>query len=96
MTGFLEAMDKLAAEIASRSCDTEGSNIEKVPLADKVDAFKALMPYYAFLKKNKGKDDADDGDLPNFDNFTKQIHAKEHGNGSDEPGVSSRSRRNGN
>ena len=96
MTDFLKAMDTLAAEIARASCDTTGSNVEKVALADKIDAFKALMPYYAFLKKNKGKDEAADDDLPNFDNFTKQIHAKEHADGSDDPGISGCSRRNGN
>lgn len=96
MTDFLKAMDTLAAEIAKASCDAGTSDVNKVALADKIDAFKALMPYYAFLKKNKGNDAEENTDLPNFDNFTREIHAKEQGNGSDEPGVSDRPRRNGN
>jgi hypothetical protein len=81
MTDFIDAMDKLAAEIATASCDMpEGTGVVRVPLGDKIDAFKALMPYYALLKKNAGKD-VDDDDLPNFDNFAKQIHTTEHTNG---------------
>jgi hypothetical protein len=87
MTDFTDEMDKLAAQLA------KDANLTEKAFGDRLDAFKALMPYYAFKIKNKGKDDSDD-DLPNFDNFTRDI--QEHGNGSDEPGVSSRPRRNGN
>jgi hypothetical protein len=94
MTAFTDQMDKLAAEIAAASCDVEGSNVARVPLGDKIDAFKALMPYYALLMK-KQDDKPDEDDLPNFDNFTANIHASENDHGSDEPGVRG-SRRNGN
>ena len=89
MTDFTDDMDELAAEIAVSA----GS--ASVALGDKIDAFKALMPYYALQLKNKGKDTSDDG-LPDFDKFAQSIHGTETDNGSDEPGVSSRSRRNGN
>ena len=56
MTDFTDDMDELAADIAIKA----GGD---VPLNDKIDAFKALMPYYAIQMKNKGKDEPDD-DLP--------------------------------
>jgi hypothetical protein len=87
MTDFTDQMDILAAQLA------KDANMAEKAFGDRLDAFKALMPYYALLLKNKGKDDPGD-DLPNFDNFTKDI--QEHTNGDNEPGVSSRSRRNGN
>lgn len=88
MTDFIDEMDKLAAQLA------KDANMAEKAFGDRLDAFKALLPYYAVLLKNKGKDEPDD-DLPNFDNFTSQIHASENGHGSDEPGVRG-SRRNGN
>lgn len=69
MTDFTDEMDKLAAGIA------KGANADEKAFGDRIDAFKALMPYYALLMKNKGKDDDDDEDLPNFDNFNTKIHA---------------------
>jgi hypothetical protein len=87
MTDFTDQMDILAAQLA------KDANAAEKAFGDRLDAFKALMPYYALLLKNKGKD-TDEDDLPNFDNFTKNI--QEHGNGSDEPGISGRPRRNGN
>ena len=69
MTDFTDDMDQLAAEIAVAAGSAE------VHLGDKIDAFKALMPYYALLLKTKGKDAPDDDDLPNFDNFQSKIHA---------------------
>lgn len=75
MTDFTDEMDKLAASIAKEA----GS--EAKAFGDRIDAFKALMPYYAIRMKNKGKDDTDDN-LPNFDNFTNAIHATENGRAS--------------
>lgn len=66
---FTDDMDQLAAEIAV-SAGAQG-----VALGDKIDAFKALMPYYALQLKNKGKTVDLNEDLPNFDNFTNKIHA---------------------
>jgi hypothetical protein len=88
MTNFTDEMDKLAAQIAK-------SLYGDIALGDKIDGFKALTPYYVWQMKNRGKDDADDG-LPDFDKFAEAIHGTETGNGSDEPGVSGRSRRHGN
>jgi hypothetical protein len=88
MTDFIAEMDKLAAQIA---LDMQGDSIA---MGDRIDAFKALTPYYVWQMKNKGRDEPED-DLPTFDNFQKNIHATEHMNGSDEPGVRDR-RRNGN
>jgi len=68
MTDFTDAMDNLAASLAA---DANAS--EKV-FGDRLDAFKALMPYYALLLKNKGKEDDEDGG-PNFTSFTDKIHA---------------------
>lgn len=87
MTDFTDEMDKLAASLA------KDANMAEKAFGDRLDAFKALMPYYAVQMKNKGKEEPDD-DLPNFDNFTSNIHATEHSNGSDEPGVRG-GRRNG-
>ena len=68
MTDFTDEMDKLAAELA------KNANMAATSFGDRLDAFKALMPYYALLKKHAGKDESDDG-LPNFDNFQSRIHA---------------------
>ena len=88
MTAFTDEMDKLAAEIAKEA----GGDAKA--FGDRIDAFKALMPYYAIQMKNAGKTEESD-DLPNFENFSSRIHATEHDDGSDEPGVRG-SRRNGN
>lgn len=87
MTSFIEEMDKLAAEIA------KAANAAAIDLPAKIDAFKALVPYYAQQMK-RGKPD-DDSDLNTFDNFQSQILATEKTDGSDEPRVRG-SRRNGN
>ena len=68
MSDFEGDMEELAADIALKA----GGDI---PLNDKIDAFKALMPYYALLKKaNKGSEEENE-DLPNFGNFQKKIHS---------------------
>lgn len=69
MTNFTDEMDALAAQLA------KDANMAEKNFGDRLDAFKALMPYYTLLFKNKGKDDDGDGDLPNFDNFNTRIHA---------------------
>jgi hypothetical protein len=69
MTGFTDEMDKLAAQLA------QDANMAEKAFGDRLDAFKALMPYYALLIKNRGKPEDEDGDLPNFDNFQSKIHA---------------------
>lgn len=93
MTDFIAAMDKLAAEIAEAACNTGNPGDDKVPLVDKIDAFKALMPYYVQKLKKKGGEDDPDDDQPNFDNFQNQINGVKtftgETDGSDEPGVRS-------
>lgn len=74
---FVDEMDALAAEIAKAARE------DKTNLGDKVDAFKALTPYYAHQMKNKGKTDLEDDDLPNFGNFTSKINATETDDGAD-------------
>lgn len=83
---FINEMDQLAAEIAKAAREAASD------LNIKIDAFKALMPYYAHNKKLKRADPEDD-DLPSFDNFQSRI--AEANDGSDQSGVRS-SRRNGN
>jgi len=87
MISFVEEMDKLAAEIA------KAANMAAIDLPSKIDAFKALVPYYAQQMK-RGKPD-DDTDLNTFEAFQAQIHATETVNGANEPRVRG-SRRNGN
>ena len=69
MTDFTNEMDTLAAQLA------KDANMAEKAFGDRLDAFKVLMPYYAVQMKNKGKNDDDDEDLPNFDNFNSKIHA---------------------
>ena len=88
MTDFTDEMDSLAASIAREA----GQDAKA--FGDRIDAFKALMPYYAIQMKNRGEVIEHD-DLPNFDNFSASILKTEHDDGSDEPGVRG-SRRNGN
>lgn len=88
MTDFIDQMDQLAAEIA------KGAREAATDLDIKIDAFKALVPYYVQKMKGLGKDDPDDG-LPNFGNFADRITTAENHDGSDEPGLRD-SRRNGN
>jgi hypothetical protein len=88
MTDFTKEMDTLAAQLA------KDANAADKAFGDRLDAFKALMPYYTLLFKERAKNPSDEDDLPNFDSFTKNI--QEHGNGSDEPGIHGRPRRDGN
>ena len=88
MTDFTDEMDKLAAAIAKEA------GFDEKAFGDRIDAFKALMPYYAIQMKSKGEVIEHDA-LPNFENFTASIHNTENADGEREPGVRDR-RRNGN
>lgn len=68
MTDFTDEMDKLAAGIA------KSANADEKAFGDQIDAFKALMPYYALITKGKKGDESDDG-APNFNDFNSKIHA---------------------
>lgn len=69
MTDFLTEYEALAAEIAR-----EARMAEKA-FGDRIDALKALTPFYVQKVKGRKPDDSDDNDLPNFDNFNTKIHA---------------------
>lgn len=69
MTDFTDEMDKLASQLA------KDANMAEKNFGDRLDAFKALMPYYVVQAKKAGKDESGDEDLPNFDNFNRNIHA---------------------
>lgn len=88
MTAFLNEMDLLAAEIA------KAARADETNLDIKIDAFKALTPYYAHQMKLK-KSDPEDDDLPDFNKFASSIHATETDDGTEQSGVRN-SRRNGN
>lgn len=92
MSDFLTEYEALATEIAKevRAKDSDRT----VALGDKIDALKALTPFYVWKMKNMKPVDDLDG-LPNFDTFASNIHATEQDDGSDESGVRGR-RRNGN
>lgn len=69
MTDFTDEMDKLAAGIA------KSANADEKAFGDQIDAFKALMPYYALITKGKKGDESDDDDSPDFNTFNRNIHA---------------------
>lgn len=69
MTDFTVEMDTLAASLA------KDANMAEKNFGDRLDAFKALMPYYALQMKNRPREADDDDGLPNFDNFNSKIHA---------------------
>jgi hypothetical protein len=56
MSDFDEAFEELAKSTAEDACRAEA-------LADKVDAMKALFPYYALRKKMKPDDDPGEGTM---------------------------------
>jgi hypothetical protein len=65
---FKDEMEKLASKIAAEAQEDSRA------LADRVDAFKALHPYYVLLTKQKRGEDEDEN---TFENFTAQINAAE-------------------
>lgn len=75
MTDFLTEYEALATEIAKEA------RLAEKAFGDRIDALKALTPFY--VQKTKGKKHEPEGDdLPNFDNFTSAIHASENGRAS--------------
>ena len=87
MSDFLDEYEKLAASIATEA------NMAATALGDKIDALKALTPFY--VQKMKNMKPVEDADTLNFDSFVSSIHATEQDDGDDEPGLRGR-RRNGN
>lgn len=69
--GFLDEYEGLAEEIAVQARNAN------VVLGDKIDALKALTPFYVHKMKNM-KEVPDIDDLPTFDNFQRNIHATEN------------------
>ena len=82
---FLTEYEELATEVAkeARRADT--------PLGDRIDALKALTPFYVQKMKNM-KPVGDSDDFPDFDSFQSAIHATETADGTDKPGVRGRRR----
>lgn len=68
MTDFLDEMDQLAAEIAKQA------RADSTDLDIRINAFKALTPYWV-QKTKAGKGDSLDGD--DFGSFATAIHASE-------------------
>lgn len=58
-SSFLTNVQTLASKIAKEALDA------KQPLETRIDAFKALQPYYTLLLKQQGKSD-DELDGPTF------------------------------
>ena len=67
MTDFLVEYEALAAEIAKEA------RLESKAFGDRIDALKALTPFY--IQKTKGKKPDEDDGLPNFNTFNDKIHA---------------------
>jgi len=66
---FLTEYEGLAAEIAreARAAATD--------FGDRIDALKALTPFYVQKTKGLKPQVDDDDDMPNFSDFHKKIHA---------------------
>ena len=68
MSGFLDEYEALAEELAI------SARAAAIPFGDKIDALKALTPFYVHKMKNKKPVD-DTDDAPTFENFQRSIHA---------------------
>lgn len=68
MTEAIDNIEKLLAEVAEKAAKGESISNEKL------DVLKLLQPYYAILKKSRGKssDDADDGE-PTMDEMQERL-----------------------
>lgn len=71
MDDFLSEYEALATEIASEA------RAGDLAFGDKIDALKALTPFYVQKHKNMKKVEVE-GDLPTFENFARNIHATEN------------------
>ena len=69
MSDFDTEFERLAEKIAKEACDCES-------LMDKVDAMKALQPYYALRKKNKAPPTAP-GTMDDLRNRIKLVEAND-------------------
>ena len=87
MSDFLTEYEALATQVA------EEARMASTALGDRIDALKALTPFY--VQKMKNMKAVDPVDTLNFDSFASSIHATETTDGDDEPGLRGR-RRNGN
>lgn len=67
--GFLDEYEGLAEEIAV------AARAASVVLGDKIDALKALTPFY--VHKTKSMKSVENTDALNFDSFTSNIRASE-------------------
>jgi hypothetical protein len=70
MTDFLTEYEALAGELA------QAARADAIGFGDKIDALKALTPFYVYKMKNmKPVDDTPD---LTFDHFQRTIHATEN------------------
>jgi hypothetical protein len=70
MTDFLTEYEALATEVA------QAARLAATALGDKIDALKALTPFY--VQKMKNMKPVDDSADLTFDNFQRTIHATEN------------------
>lgn len=70
MTDFLTEYEALATEVA------QAARLAATALGDKIDALKALTPFY--VQKMKNMKPVDDSTDLTFDSFTRTIHATEN------------------
>jgi hypothetical protein len=71
MSDFLSEYEELATEIA-----TDARQAART-FAERIDALKALTPFYVQKMKNMKPVEDTDG-LPTFDNFQRNIHGTEN------------------
>jgi hypothetical protein len=70
-TDFLTEYEELAKELAM------AARQDAIAFGDKIDALKALTPFYVQKMKNM-KPVPDGDDLPTFGDFSRDIHAMEN------------------
>jgi hypothetical protein len=85
MTKALDEIEKLVALVAKEALSANKT------LQEKMDALKLLTPYYAVLKKAKGKHDDDSSDGPSMGDMRNSLRVVEQE--PDDGGVETASRR---
>jgi hypothetical protein len=84
MNNTLKDIEQLVAEVAQAAISGN------IPLQEKLDALKLLTPYYAVLKKAKGKSDDESSDGTTMGDMRERLRVVEE---PDDGGVETGSRR---
>lgn len=84
MNNTLTDIEKLVAEVAKAAVS------DNITLNEKLDVLKLLQPYYAILKKAKGKADDESDDQPTMGDMRERLRVVEE---PDDGGVEAASRR---